>query len=69
MRPAVPADWPPRGQSRRQRLRRTRGPGPLDERRGRLERLWGLVLRHFRDAAETADGPAKNTGEERDDQT
>jgi hypothetical protein len=59
----VPADRPPRGPH----LRRTRRPDPLDERRGRLERIWGLVLRRFREAAE--DGPAKYTDEERDDQT
>jgi hypothetical protein len=68
----VPADRPPRGP----RARRTRRhPDPLDERQGRLERLWSLVLRRFRDAAEateSADGPATNTDkpdEERDDHT
>ena len=50
----MPADRPPRGPRRRR-------PDPLDERRGRLERLWGLVLRRFRDHVENSD-------EEHDDQ-
>jgi len=42
----VPADRPPRGPRRRRIRHRT---DPLDERRGRLEQLWALVLRRFRD--------------------
>jgi hypothetical protein len=54
----VPADRPPSGPGRRPLRRRT---DLADERRGRLERLWGLVLRRFRDHAENPD-------EEHDDQ-